>query len=54
MVTRARLPTVAIGPHAENPDDSLVRRPFLNYRMVVVSSPDRPLAKLAASPHPLR
>jgi LysR family transcriptional regulator, low CO2-responsive transcriptional regulator len=50
----SRAVDVAIGPHMGNADDSLVRRPFLNYQVIVVSSPDHPLAKADVTARQLR
>ncbi|MEV5410010.1 LysR family transcriptional regulator [Thermopolyspora sp. NPDC052614] len=46
---------VAIGPHvAAAGDESLIRKPFLNYQLTIVTGPDHPLAKVEASLGQLR
>jgi DNA-binding transcriptional LysR family regulator len=45
---------VAIGPKPGQLPDSLVRKPFLNYQVVVVAGPHHPLAGLQARPTQLR
>jgi LysR family transcriptional regulator, low CO2-responsive transcriptional regulator len=50
----SRAVDVAIGPHPGGADESLVRRPFLNYQVIVVASPDHPLAGLDVTPGQLR
>ncbi len=39
----SRTVDIAIGPPSGDLDESVVSRPFLNYQMVVVASPDHPL-----------
>ncbi|GGM79975.1 LysR family transcriptional regulator [Thermopolyspora flexuosa] len=51
---RSRTLDVAIGPRMPGLDDSLVRRPFLNYQVAIVAGPDHPLARVEASPSRLR
>ncbi|MFC0555581.1 LysR family transcriptional regulator [Planotetraspora thailandica] len=50
----SRAVDVAIGPHPGGADESLVRRPFLNYQVIVVAGPDHPLAGLDVTPGQLR
>jgi LysR family transcriptional regulator, low CO2-responsive transcriptional regulator len=50
----SRTVDVAIGPQPGSPDVSLACQPFLNYQVVVVSSPDHPVARLDGDAHRLR
>jgi DNA-binding transcriptional LysR family regulator len=45
---------VAIGPLPANLDPSIVAKPFLNYQVIAVASPDHPVSKIEASVNQLR
>lgn len=45
---------VAIGPRPAVIDDALTCKPFLNYQVIAVASPDHPMAKVQPSVHELR
>jgi DNA-binding transcriptional LysR family regulator len=45
---------VTIGPRPAIVDDSIVCKPFLNYQIIVVASPDHPLAKVQPGMSQLR
>lgn len=50
----SRVVDVAIGPRTAAVADSLVQKPFLNFKVVAVVGPDHPLAKMRAGPAQLR
>ena len=52
LLTRAV--DVAIGPRPSVVDESITCNQFLNYQVIVVASPDHPMAKIHASPGELR
>ena len=45
---------MAIGPKPRQLPDTLTRKPFLNYQIVVVAGPRHPLARVQARPTQLR
>jgi DNA-binding transcriptional LysR family regulator len=50
----SRAVDIAIGPSPANIDPSIICKPFLNYQVIAVASPDHPVTKIQANASQLR